>query len=88
MKNVIADVYNGLDISVETYPPDDIIDPKSYMTAIDNFPKGSVVIIFTPDDTHFEIALYAIKRGLHVLVFMLSHASIIIYVTFGTSLNR
>mmetsp|Transcript_430 Transcript_430/g.694 ORF Transcript_430/g.694 Transcript_430/m.694 type:complete len:431 (-) Transcript_430:96-1388(-) len=68
MKNVIADVYLGLDISVETYPADDVVDPKSYTTAIDNFPKGSVVIIFTPDDTHFEIAMHAIKRGLHVLI--------------------
>ena len=24
--------------------------------------------IFTPDDTHFEIALYAIQKGLHVLL--------------------
>lgn len=24
--------------------------------------------IFTPDDTHFEIALYAVQKGLHVLL--------------------
>jgi len=29
---------------------------------------GDAVTIFTPDDTHFDIALYAIERGLHVLV--------------------
>jgi hypothetical protein len=26
------------------------------------------VTIFTPDDTHFEIAMAAVQRGLHVLV--------------------
>lgn len=29
---------------------------------------NDVVTIFTPDTTHFPIALYAIKRGIHVLV--------------------
>jgi predicted dehydrogenase len=29
--------------------------------------KGDVVTIFTPDDTHFEIALACIEAGLHVL---------------------
>ena len=29
---------------------------------------GDVCIIFTPDDTHFKIALAAIRHRLHVLV--------------------
>jgi D-galacturonate reductase len=32
------------------------------------FNPGDCCIIFTPDDTHFDIAMYAIQRGLHVLV--------------------
>lgn len=31
-------------------------------------PKGSAITIFTPDTTHYPIALYAIERGIHVLV--------------------
>lgn len=68
MKRVIQDVYSGLDISVETFPADDVIDPQAYISAMDVFPKGSIVIIFTPDDTHYDIAQEAIKRGFHVLV--------------------
>ena len=29
---------------------------------------GDVCIVFTPDDTHFDIAASAIKAGLHVLM--------------------
>ena len=29
--------------------------------ALDSAPKGSLVTIFTPDDTHFDIAKYAIE---------------------------
>ena len=29
---------------------------------------GDLVTIFTPDDTHFQIAYDAIERGLHVLL--------------------
>lgn len=47
---------------------DDKVDAKAYLTALDALPKGSAVIIFTPDDTHFEQALAAVERGHHVLV--------------------
>jgi D-galacturonate reductase len=30
--------------------------------------KGDLGIIFTPDNTHFEIAKEALQKGLHVLV--------------------
>lgn len=43
-------------------------DAKAYKAAIDALPKGSAITIFTPDSTHHEIALYAIERGVHVLV--------------------
>ena len=29
---------------------------------------GDAVIVVTPDDTHFEMAMTAIRHGLHVLV--------------------
>jgi predicted dehydrogenase len=53
----------GLDLSVETYPKDSVTDPKAYLEAIAAFLPGDAVTIFTPDDTHFEIALAAIQRG-------------------------
>ncbi len=30
--------------------------------------KGDIAAIFTPDDTHFEIAKECIENGLHVLI--------------------
>lgn len=36
--------------------------------AIDALEPGSAITIFTPDTTHFPIALYAIQRGIHVLI--------------------
>lgn len=53
----------GLDLSVETFPADNVTDPKAYLAAIKAFLPGDAVTIFTPDDTHFEIALAAIERG-------------------------
>ncbi|PKY08337.1 NAD(P)-binding protein [Aspergillus campestris IBT 28561] len=64
----INQVYNNLDVSFTSYPSDTQSDPDAYKAAIDALPPGSAVTIFTPDPTHFEIALYAIQRGHHVLV--------------------
>ena len=66
-KNISA-VYNDLDTSFSSYPSDDKTDPNAYKEAIDALPKGSALCIFTPDSTHFTIALYAIQQGHHVLV--------------------
>ncbi|KAJ3526755.1 hypothetical protein NMY22_g10044 [Coprinellus aureogranulatus] len=54
--------------SFEEYPKEGKVDPEAYKAAIDDLKPGDAVIIFTPDSTHFPIALYAIERGLHVLV--------------------
>lgn len=43
-------------------------DPLAYQTAIDALSPGDAVSIFTPDTTHHPIALYAIRRGIHVLI--------------------
>lgn len=52
----------------ETWPADNVVDPTSYLQAINAFSPGDTAIIFTPDDTHFDIALACIRRGMHVLV--------------------
>ena len=52
----------------DTFPREGVVDPRAYLEAIKTFSPGSCVTIFTPDDTHFEIALACINHGLHVLV--------------------
>jgi D-galacturonate reductase len=64
----ISEAYNSLDVSFKSFPNDDQSDPEAFKTAIDALPEGSAVTIFTPDSTHFEIAKYAVERGLHVLL--------------------
>lgn len=64
----ISDAYNGLDVSFKSFPADDQTDPGAFGTAIDALPRGSAITIFTPDSTHFEIAKYAIERGIHVMI--------------------
>jgi len=64
----ITEVYNGLDVSFDAYPEGDTRDPDAYKKAIDALSPGDAITIFTPDPTHHPIALYAIQRGIHVLV--------------------
>ncbi|KAI0167002.1 NAD(P)-binding protein [Hypoxylon sp. FL1284] len=64
----ISQVYNGLDCSFDSYPANDVKDPGAYKAAIDALKPGDAITIFTPDTTHYPIALYAIERGIHVLI--------------------
>ncbi|KAK3308710.1 uncharacterized protein B0T15DRAFT_572825 [Chaetomium strumarium] len=66
-KNITL-AYNNLDTSFESYPADDVKDPDAYKTAIDALSPGDAITIFTPDTTHYPIALYAIERGIHVMI--------------------
>ena len=70
MGRAIGETYaaSGYDLSMTTYPGDDAVDPGAYEAALKVLPKGSAVTIFTPDDTHFAIALACVKAGMHVLV--------------------
>lgn len=68
MQKQIGDVYRDMDLTCETFPHDEEVDAQAYQKAISTFQPGDVVVIFTPDDTHFEIALAAIQAGLHVMV--------------------
>jgi D-galacturonate reductase len=68
MQRCIGDVYGGMDLSCETFPGDDQVDPKAYVGASATFKAGDVAVIFTPDDTHFDIAMECIKNGMHVMV--------------------
>ena len=68
LERAIGMTYSGLDLTLESFPDDSEVDPEAYGKAIESFQPGDVVTIFTPDDTHYEIALAAVRRGLHVLV--------------------
>ena len=63
----ISDVYS-LDTGFTSFPANDKTDPDAYKTAIDALSPGSAITIFTPDNTHFPIAKYAIERKIHVLI--------------------
>jgi len=62
------------EISIDEYLngtfPDDHIekDIYAYREGLKKLNKGDVVFIFTPDHTHHQIALEAVKAGMHVLV--------------------
>jgi D-galacturonate reductase len=56
------------DMSMSTYPNDGTTDALAYRTALATMPVGSAVTIFTPDDTHFSIAMDCVEAGMHVLV--------------------
>jgi D-galacturonate reductase len=56
------------DLSIATFPADGERDKKAYLGALAALPKGSLVTVFTPDDTHFTIAMDCIAHGMHVLV--------------------
>jgi D-galacturonate reductase len=68
MQTHIGNVYKDMDLTCETFPDDDAIDPLAYQTAAATFQKGNICIIFTPDDTHLNIALACMQRGMHVLI--------------------
>jgi D-galacturonate reductase len=58
----------GLDVSFEAFPADARRDEAAYREALARFSPGDAAIVFTPDNSHFAIAMAAVERGLHVLV--------------------
>jgi len=69
MQTVLGDVFEGIDPTVvETWPAEGVVNRESYKDAAASFKEGDCAIIFTPDDTHFAIAMECIQRGMHVMV--------------------
>tara|TARA_B110000881_G_C18532857_1_gene494111 strand:+ start:70 stop:1224 length:1155 start_codon:yes stop_codon:yes gene_type:complete len=58
----------GLDTSFHSFPDDDQRAPQAWRSAIKELSPGDSVLIFTPDDLHFEMAHTAAQAGLNVLV--------------------
>ena len=70
MRSAIGGAFPGsdFDFTMSTYPADDAVDPLAYRAALAVLPRGSAAIIFTPDDTHFSIAMDCVAAGVHTLV--------------------
>ena len=69
MQRNLTDVYEDIDASaIATWPADGVVDRASFRSAVPAFAPGDCAIIFTPDDTHFEIAMACIERGMHVMI--------------------
>ncbi|KDN52946.1 NAD(P)-binding protein [Tilletiaria anomala UBC 951] len=64
----IENKYRDMDTTFTAYPEPGKRDPEAYKAAIDKLKPGDAITIFTPDTTHFPIAVYAMKRKIHVLV--------------------
>lgn len=65
----IGDVYCNLTTECETFPEDAVErDTNAYLKALDAFAPGDAATIFTPDDTHYDIAMACIERGVHVIL--------------------
>ena len=50
MERAIAGQYQGLDMAMETFPPDQEVDPQAYEKALEHFKPGDAVTIFTPGE--------------------------------------
>ncbi|EMI56774.1 Gfo/Idh/MocA family protein [Rhodopirellula sallentina] len=69
LNNALAKTYRDMDVAFDSYPADDVPrDGIAYRSALDTLQPGDSIIVFTPDDTHYSIAMEAIDKGLHVLV--------------------
>jgi len=69
LRRVIGDSYRDMNLRLDTFPDDTVErDPQAYREALETMAPGDIVTIFTPDDTHFSIAMDAVKQGCHVLV--------------------
>lgn len=65
----IKNVYGGLDVSFTSFPSDEVErDEVAYEAAMLCLCPSSLVVIFTPDNTHFRIAQCALRHGHHVMV--------------------
>ncbi len=68
LERVVGERYRDLDLSFDSYPADDVARaPDAYREALASLSPGDAATVFTPDDTHFEIAMAAVERGCHVL---------------------
>nr|VFJ63289.1 MAG: hypothetical protein BECKFW1821A_GA0114235_11455 [Candidatus Kentron sp. FW]VFJ68945.1 MAG: hypothetical protein BECKFW1821B_GA0114236_11565 [Candidatus Kentron sp. FW] len=59
----MALVYRNLDVEMETWPEDHEYDETACRQSLASLEPGNAVIVVTPDDTHFSVALEAIDAA-------------------------
>ena len=58
LPNKVAAVYKDMPIDFVSFPDDNVHNqPNAWLKALDTMKKGDFVTIFTPDDTHFVVAV-------------------------------
>lgn len=57
-----------MDMNIATFPDDKSVDPNAYKAALEALVAPGLVIIFTPDSTHYPIAKLALTLGHNVLI--------------------
>jgi D-galacturonate reductase len=68
LREGLGAAYCNLSPEVETFPADDVKrDERAYLSAMNTMRAGDIVSVFTPDNTHFEVIMAAVERGLHVM---------------------
>lgn len=67
LKEKIEDFY-GLSTAFENFPKGEVRNYEAYKDAVQSMSPGDVAVIFTPDDTHYQIAKACLERGLHVML--------------------
>lgn len=69
LQQSVAGAYRDMGVCFESFPGDDVPgDALAYRRALQNLEPGDAVVVFTPDNTHFQMAMDAIDRGCHVLI--------------------
>eukprot|EP00759_Apiculatamorpha_spiralis_P005816 PhF_6_TR13434/c0_g1_i1/m.21439/K18106/GAAA; D-galacturonate reductase len=68
LQTTITSTYKDMDVRFDSFPGDTEKDPLAYVKAIQSMSPGDHVLIYTPDDTHYDIASAAIKAKLNVLI--------------------
>ncbi len=69
LTKALAETYREMNVQFDSFPADDVSrDASAYLSALDSMAPGDSVVVFTPDDTHYSIAMQAVERGLHVLI--------------------
>ena len=69
LERAIGSRYADMNLAFDSFPEEMVEkDPKAYLDAMETMAPGDAATVFTPDDTHFQIAMDAVKKGLHVLI--------------------
>jgi len=68
MQSNIDQVYKDIDLTCETFTKDAEVNPKAYVNAAATCKSGDLAVMFTPDDTHFDISMEFMKTKMQVMV--------------------